>query len=295
MAIPVAEILAKVRRLQIVAARQVDDLLAGAYRSVFRGRGMEFDEVREYAPGDDVRSIDWNVTARTGRPHVKRFTEERELTVIFAVDVSGSGAFGTAAGSKLDLQAEVCALLMLSAQRNNDKIGLLLFARDVKAYYPARKGRAAARRLLRELVAVEPVREPTDLAAALGYLSRVVRRRAVVFLFSDFLDAGDFDHALRLAAVRHDLVAIPVQDRHEIALPPVGFIRLSDPETGEVLEVDTAHRAVRELFRERARGVRGRLSDGLRRAGVDELAIRTDQDYTVALHRFFRAREKRRA
>ncbi len=298
MPLDVAEIVKKVRRIQIVASRQVDDLLAGEYRSAFRGRGMEFDEVRDYEPGDDVRTIDWNVTARTGRPYVKRFAEERELTILFVVDISGSGAFGTRSGSKLDLLTEVAALLMFSAQKNNDKVGLVLFADDVKAYFPPRKGRVAARRLLRELVAAEPVRAGTDLEKALGFVRRVQRRRAVVFVLSDFQDSHDYDRAIRVLSARHDVVAIDAFDPSERDLPPVGFVRFEDPETGEIIERDTRHRAVRELFATQARERSAKLVERLRRAGVDRLDVSTDQErepYAASLHRFFRARERRRS
>jgi uncharacterized protein (DUF58 family) len=301
MALDVAEIVRKVQRIQIVANRQVDDLLAGAYRSVFKGRGMEFDEVREYTPGDEVRTIDWNVTARAGRPYVKRFAEERELTILFVVDVSRSGLFGTQEGSKLDLAVEVAALLMLSAQKNNDKIGLLLFAGGVKSYFPPRKGRAATRRLIRELVAADPADElpqdgehQTDLAAALQFVCRVQRRKAVVFVISDFLDEG-WEQALRVANARHDVVALTVADPRELELPAVGFVTFQDPETGEVVEVDTRHPRVRELFASGARQRQSGLQDGLRRSGVDQLSVRTDQPYTASLNRFFRMRERRAA
>ena len=298
MPLEVAEILRKVRRIQIVASRQVDDLLAGAYRSVFKGRGMEFDEVREYAPGDDVRTIDWNVTARAGHAYVKRFAEERELTVLFAVDVSRSGIFGSQDGSKLDRTMEVAALLMLSAQKNNDKVGLLLFDHGIRGYFPPRKGRAATRRLIRELVAIDPAepRPPagarTDVAGALEYVCRVQRRRAVVFVLSDFLDGG-FERALRIANARHDVIALTLADPRELELPPVGFVDFEDPETGEVVEVDTRHPDVRALFAAGASARAGALQAAFRQSGVDELAVRTDQPYSASLHRFFRMRERR--
>lgn len=299
MALEVSEIVRKVRRIQIVANRQVDDLLAGAYRSVFKGRGMEFDEVREYTPGDDVRTIDWNVTARAGHPYVKRFAEERELTILFVVDVSRSGLFGSQAGSKLDLTMEVAALLMLSAQKNNDKVGLLLFADGIRGYFPPRKGRAATRRLIRELVAADPSDAPpaehdgkTDLAGALQYVCRVQRRKAIVFVISDFLDEG-YERALRIANARHDVVALTVADPRELELPPVGFVTLEDEETGRIVEVDTRHPRVRELFAQGASSRRAGLQASLRRSGVDELAVRTDQSYVASLNRFFRMRERR--
>lgn len=300
MPLEVAEILRKVRRIQIVASRQVDDLLAGAYRSVFKGRGMEFDEVREYSPGDDVRTIDWNVTARAGHAYVKRFAEERELTVLFAIDVSRSGLFGSQDGSKLDRTMEIAALLMLSAQKNNDRVGLLLFDDGVRGYYPPRKGRASTRRLIRELVAIDPAEQPpkadarTDVGGALEYICRVQRRRAVVFVISDFLDGG-FERALRIANARHDVIALTLADPREQELPSVGFVHFEDPETGEVVEVDTRHPEVRALFAAGASRRGDALRTAFRQSGVDELAVRTDQPYSASLHRFFRMRERRAA
>jgi uncharacterized protein (DUF58 family) len=304
MALDIADLVKKVRRIQIVASKQVDDLLSGEYRSVFRGRGMEFDEVREYTPGDDVRTIDWNVTARAGKPFIKRFCEERELTVLFAVDVSASGQFGTTEGSKFDLAVEVAALLMLSAQKNNDKVGLLLFGEDVRGYFPPRKGRAATRRLIRELLAAEPkpaskdeTSRPTDLSGALRYLTRVHRRRCVVFLISDFLDSGDYESAMRIARARHDVVAITITDPREAALPAVGFVHLLDPETGETLEVDTSHALVRKQFAALHQEERKSLEKRLRRLRVDQLPVVNDKSepYTKSLHRFFRMREGRKS
>lgn len=294
----VSEILKRVRRIQIVANRTVNDLFAGAYKSVFRGRGMEFDEVREYQPGDDVRSIDWNVTARTGMPFIKRFCEERELTVLFLVDVSASGAFGSGSRSKLDLAVEVAALLMFSALKNNDKVGLLTFCDTVLDYFPPRKGKANVLRLIRQLVAAEPVARPTDVAAALEYLSRVQKRRVVAFLLSDFLpvfqqsDARE-QRALAVCNQRHDLIAVTVADPREQALPDVGFLSLVDAETGQIVEVDTRHAQVRALFQSRAAERAERLSEKLRKARVDELAMRTDEDYLTSLRRFFHMRERR--
>ena len=288
----VADIIKKVRHIQIVANRQVNDLLAGEYASVFKGRGMEFDEVREYTPGDEVRDIDWNVTARAGRPYVKRYCEERELTILFLVDVSASGAFGSTDRSKLEMIAEIAALLMFSALKNNDKVGLCLFGDRVIEFFPPRKGKGNVLRFIRELVAAEPVAGETDLTAALDYASRVLKRRAVVFLMSDF-QGEDYTRSLRLTNRRHDLVAITVGDRRELALPDVGFITLRDPETGAVREVDTRHASVRRLFEKRAARAGEILADDLKRAGVDQLAVRTDQSYVTSIHRFFRMREKR--
>ena len=288
----VLDILKKVRHIQIVANRTVNDLLAGQYKSVFRGRGMEFDEVREYQPGDDIRTIDWNVTARTGSPFIKRFCEERELTVLLLVDVSASGVFGSASQSKLDLAVEMAALLMFSALKNNDKVGLLTFCDSVLDYYPPRKGKTNVLRLIRQLVAAEPVSRETNLAAALEYLNRVQKRRAVVFLISDFL-APAARHAMAVANKHHDLVAVTVSDPRELAMPDVGFLTLRDAETGRVVEVDTRHPRVRELFKRRAGARAAELADRLKKAGVDQLDIRTDEDYQKSLHRFFRMRERR--
>jgi uncharacterized protein (DUF58 family) len=288
----VAEILKKVQRLQIVANRTVNDLFAGQYKSVFRGRGMEFDEVREYQPGDDVRSIDWNVTARTGTPFIKRFCEERELTVVLLVDTSASGAFGSGSRSKLDLVVEVASLLMFSALKSNDKVGLITFCDQVRQYFPPRKGKANVLFLIRELISAEPVARPTDLGAVLEYLSRVQKRRAVVFLISDFL-APQARHALSLSSARHDLVAVTVTDPREHVLPDVGFVSLVDAETGQVVELDTRHARVRELFQSRSAARGEAVSAELRKVGVDELAIRTDEDYLKSLRRFFHMRERR--
>jgi uncharacterized protein (DUF58 family) len=288
----IPDILKKVRHIQIVASRTVNDLLAGQYKSVFRGRGMEFDEVREYQPGDDIRTIDWNVTARTGAPFIKRFCEERELTVLLLVDVSASGVFGSVSRAKLDLAVEMAALLMFSALKNNDKVGLLTFANRVCDYFPPRKGKANVLRLIRQLVAVEPIAADTNLAVALDYLNRVQKRRAVVFLLSDFL-APAAHHAMAIANRHHDLVAVTVSDPREQTLPDVGFITLRDAETGELVELDTHHPEVRQLFQTRAADRADALSTRLKKAGIDQLSIRTDEDYQKSLRRFFHMRERR--
>jgi uncharacterized protein (DUF58 family) len=288
----IADILKKVQRIQIVANRTVNDLFAGAYKSVFRGRGMEFDEVREYQPGDDVRTIDWNVTARSGTPFIKRFCEERELTVLFVVDVSASGAFGTAAQSKLDLVVEIAALLMFSALKNNDKVGLLTFCDEVIDYLPPRKGKANVLHLIRRLVSAEPIARQTSLRAALEFVNRVQKRRAVVFLISDFL-AECPRHVLAVTNKRHDLIAVNVDDPREQAIPDVGFITLVDAETGEIVELDTRHPHVRALFEARTADRSEGLSAELKRIGIDELDVRTGQDFLVSLRKFFRMRERR--
>lgn len=288
----VIDLLKKVQRIQIVANRTVNDLMAGQYKSVFRGRGMEFDEVREYQPGDDIRTIDWNVTARTGAPFIKRFCEERELTVMLLVDVSASGAFGSGNQSKLELVVEVAAMLMFSALKNNDKVGLITFCDTIIDYFPPRKGKGNVLKLIRQLVSAAPVRHETNLASALDYLNRVQKRRAVVFLLSDFL-APAARHALAVANRRHDLVAVTVDDPRELALPDVGFITLEDAETGEIVELDARHPRVRELFRSQAAAREQKLVESLKKSGIDQLAIQTDADYQKSFRRFFHMRERR--
>lgn len=286
-------ILKEVRRIQIVARRQVNDLLSGEYLSVFKGRGMEFDAVREYVPGDEIRSIDWNVTARTGVPYVKTFCEERELTVLIAVDISASGAFGTQRMSKTDTAVEVAAVLMFTALKNNDKVGLLFFADDIVRYIPPRKGRSNVLRLIRELLATEPIKAPTDVSKALEFLGHVQRRRCVVFLMSDFL-GPDCSRALAIANQRHDCIAVTLADPRESVLPDVGFLTLRDAETDEIVELDTRHPKVRALFANAAAQREKTLTGWLRSANVDRLAIRTDEPYTGSLQRFFRMRERQR-
>jgi len=287
------EVLKEVRRIQIVARRQVNDLLAGEYLSAFKGRGMEFDSVREYVPGDEIRSIDWNVTARSNGPYVKTFCEERELTILLAVDISASGAFGSQRLSKMETAVEVAAVLMFTSLKNNDKVGLLFFADDVIKYIPPRKGRGNVLRLIRELLATEPIKAETDITKALQYIARVQRRRCVVFVMSDFL-GPDCSKALAVANQRHDCVAVTLQDPRESVLPDVGFLTLRDAETDELLELDTRHPQVRALFAKAAADREVSLTGSLRRANVDRLEIRTDRPYSQSLQRFFRMRERQR-
>ena len=287
------DVLKDVRRIQIVARRQVNDLLAGEYLSAFQGRGMEFNAVREYVPGDEIRSIDWNVTARAGTPYVKTFCEERDLTVLMMVDVSASSAFGSQRLSKMDTAIEVAAVLMFTALKNNDKVGLLFFADDVIKYIPPRKGRGNVLRLIRELLAVESVKAPTEIAKALEFLGRVQRRKCILFLMSDFL-GPDCSRALAIANRRHDCIAVTLDDPREKTIPEVGFVTLRDAETDEVLELDTRHPKVRALFAKAAEKRERKLSGWLRRANVDRLAIQTDQSYAQSLQKFFRARERQR-
>jgi len=286
------EILKKVRRLEITTRALVNDVFSGEYHSVFKGRGMEFSEVREYTYGDDIRNIDWNVTARAGHPYVKVFDEERELTVMLLVDVSSSGNFGTHEQMKGDLAAEICALLAFSAIKNNDKVGLIIFTDRIEKFVPPKKGRSHVLRVLREILYHQPQGTGTDIAAALEYLNRVIRRKAVVFLVSDFLSAG-YEKALRVASKRHDLVAIPVTDPRELDFPDVGLVELEDAETGEFFLLDTAHAASRQAFaREAAR--RGLLREKtLRSSKVDPVEVRTNQPYIEPLVRFFKMRAKR--
>lgn len=287
------DILKEVRRIQIVARRQVNDLLAGEYLSTFKGRGMEFDSVREYVPGDEIRCIDWNVTARSNAPYVKTFCEERELTVFLAVDVSASGSFGSQRISKMETAVEVAAVLMLASLKNNDKVGLMFFADDIVKFVPPRKGRGNVMRLIREMLAAEPIKAETNISKALEYLGRVQRRRCVVFVLSDFL-GPDCSHALSVANQRHDCIAVTLQDPRELELPDVGFITLRDAETDELLELDTRHPKVRALFAKAARDREASLRESLRKANVDRLEIRTDRSYAQSLQRFFRMREQQR-
>ena len=289
-----AEILKKIRALEIKTKGLVQTVFAGDYHSVFKGRGMNFDEVREYQPGDEIRAIDWNVTARLGTAFVKKFTEERELTVLLVVDVSASGNFGSTSQSKRELAAEVAAILAFSAIRNNDKVGLLLFSDHVELFIAPKKGRAHTLRLIREILFFEPKGRRTDPADALNYLTRVLHRRAVVFLISDF-QAPDFSRELALVSRRHDFIAMPIIDPREEVLPDVGRITLEDAETGEQIEVNTSSRTVRRDFTAAVQARRESRNRELRRHRIDTVELRTDRDYVPALRTFFRVRERRLA
>ena len=295
-------IMSGMRQLEIRTRRMVNDSLSGAYHSVFKGRGMDFDEVREYSPGDEVRTIDWNVTARAGRPFVKKFTEERELTIFLLVDISASGNFGSGALCKRDLAAELASVLAFSAIRNSDKVGLLLYTDRVERYLPPKKGRRHVLRVVRDILYHTPQGTGTDSVKALDVVNHVLHRRAIVFLISDFESPGDpiaaraaLRRAMRQTNRRHDLVAVHVEDPRERELPDVGILALEDSETGEIIELDTASAAVRRRFKEQALERGRRLVSDFLSEGIDTLQLQTDSPYMPALQRFFKTRERRRA
>ncbi len=312
------EILKKIRQIEIRTKRLVSESLAGQYHSVFKGQGMNFEEVREYQPGDEVRSIDWNVTARMNHPFVKKFVEERELTLMLLVDLSGSGLFGSFEQSKRELAAEIASVLAFSAIRNNDKVGLILFTEEVEKFIPPRKGRRHVLRVIREILFFEPKRRGTNLNLALEFLTRVTPHRAIAVVVSDFLGqnltpapgtpmprrssgfvlsqslAQASLTALRQANRRHDVVALQITDRYEMELPALGRLVLKDAETGEVVEVNTLDPRKRAAFAERQLKAQAELLRVFRSAKIDSIQVRTDQPYGMALGRFFETREKRR-
>ena len=309
------EILQKIRQIEVRTNRLVTESLSGHYHSVFKGQGMNFDEVREYQPGDDVRSIDWNVTARMNQPFIKKFVEERELTVILAVDLSGSGLFGSGHQSKRELAAEIASVLAFSAIRNNDKVGLLLYTDEVEKFIPPRKGRKHVLRVIREILFFKPDRRGTDLAGALQFLNRVTPRKAIVVVASDFMEQRrpvrfggriipqpsvtdeplglESQKALRQVNRKHDLVTVQIVDRYETALPDLGLIVLKDSETGEVVEIETGSRVLRNQFAEEQTLMQSSLKRQFRAMGIDSIYLRTDEEYSTALARFFENREKR--
>jgi uncharacterized protein (DUF58 family) len=310
------EILKKIRQIELRTNRLVSESLAGQYHSVFKGQGMNFDEVREYQPGDDVRSIDWNVTARMNHPFIKKFVEERELTLMLVVDVSGSGLFGSSTQSKRELAAEIASVLAFSAIRNNDKVGLILFSDEVEKFIPPRKGRKHVLRVIREVLFFEPKRRGTDLNEALEFLLRVTAHKAIAVVISDFIGSPAVSGKrrgrlrpqmmlleslaqasftmLRQANRRHDLVAVQIADRYELELPPLGRLVLTDAETGEVVEVNTGDVRKRKDFQQRQARAQTEAARLFRSAGIDSIQLRTDQPYGVALTRFFETRERRR-
>jgi uncharacterized protein (DUF58 family) len=286
------EWLKKIRQIELRTVRLVEELMAGQYHSVFKGRGMDFDEVREYQPGDEVRRIDWNVTARTGVAHIKKYIEEREMTVMVLIDASASGGTGSVAQSKRELAAELAAVLAFSAIRNNDKVGALLFTDGAEKYIRPGKGRLHVLRLISEVLTYRPASLGTNLTKALHHINRAVRRRALVFLISDFMDSG-FERALKVTRQKHDLIAVPIVDASELELPNVGWIAFEDAETGRVLEFNTGNAKDRAAFarvaQERVSGLR-RL---FRRSGLDTIEAQTDQPYLRALMQFFENRFRR--
>ncbi len=288
------DILKKIRALEIKTRGLVETVFAGDYHSVFKGRGMNFEDVREYQPGDEIRSIDWNVTARMGSAFVKKFTEERELSVMLIVDVSASEDFGSTTQSKRELAAEVACLIAFSAIRNNDKVGLLLFSDDVELFVPPKKGRSHTLRIIREILFFRPRGRGTNPAIALNDLNRIVTRRSVVFLISDF-QTPDFSRELAVTARRHDLIALQVRDERETVLPNVGIVTLEDAETGEQIEINTSDRAMRSRFSEMALKQEAELLRTFRRNHIDTIALKTGEDYLTALRTFFKQRERRMA
>jgi len=313
------EILKKIRQIELRTNRLVTETLAGQYHSVFKGQGMNFDEVREYQPGDDVRAIDWNVTARMNHPFIKKFVEERELTLMLVVDVSGSGLFGSRDQSKRELAAEIASVLAFSAIRNNDKVGLLLFTDEVEKFIPPRKGREHVLRVIREVLFFEPRRRGTDLVHALEFMGRVLPHKAIAVVISDFImpvgttpssptgrlpNRGDggvaatlppsVQTALRMANRRHDVVAVQITDRYELELPVLGRLILEDAETGETVELNTGYASSRDAFALRQQRQNEDLARQFRSSGIDTIQLRTDEAYSAALGKFFENREKRR-
>ena len=295
-----AEILARVRRLEVRTSRLVDDTMAGSYASVFKGRGMDFDRVRNYVPGDDVRTIDWNVTARTGEPFIKLFTEERELTILLMIDVSASSDFGSVADSKRELAAEAAGVLAASAIRNRDKVGLVLFSEGVELYIPPAKGRTHIMRLIREALFFQPEKRGTDIGAALDFANRVISRRAIVFLVSDFHPGAPFAEKLalmrkklRITSRHHDVIAVSVTDPREEELPDVGRICVEDAESGEVVQLDTGKNKVRDAYRDQSRDRRAKTAATIRSTGVDLLEFTNGENWLPELVSFFRNRRHR--
>jgi uncharacterized protein (DUF58 family) len=286
------DVIKKNRQIEISTRRTVNDVLGGQYHSVFKGRGMEFSEVREYQPGDDIRTIDWNVTARMGHPFIKKFTEERELTVMLLVDVSGSEIFGSVRQLKNELAAEVAAVLAFSAIRNNDKVGLIMFSDDIELFVPPKKGKTHVLRVIREILYFQPKGRRTDIPAALKFLEQITTHRSVTFLLSDFI-ADNYQKMLRVANQRHDMVAIAITDPREIEMPRIGIVELEDAETGSRVLLDTSHEPTRRTFWENAVRRQRERAQTLRNCGVDLVELRTDEPYLKPLIRFFRMREAR--
>ncbi len=294
------EILKKVRQIEVRTNRLVNDSLAGSYHSVFKGRGMNFDEVREYVPGDDIRAIDWNVTARTAIPHIKKFVEERELTIILMIDISASGEFGSSIASKREMMAELGSVLAFSAVRNNDKVGLILFTDFVELYIPPKKGRSHILRVIREILFYKPERKETDLKIPLDFINRVIKRKSVAFLISDFCLAEDYDqnlkelyNKLQISNKHHDLISLVISDPREHELPDIGWITIEDAENGHQVELNTSDPAVRKGYADLAAERQHKLQRAIRSAGVDLLNLPTDVSYIQPLLGFFKSRQRR--
>ena len=286
------EILKKIRRIEIFTSRLVNNIFAGEYESVFKGRGMEFNEVREYQPGDEIRTIDWNVTARMGKPYIKKYVEERELVIMLVVDMSASIDFGTQQQTKGEIAAEISGLLAFSAIKNNDKVGLICFTNEVELFVPPRKGKKHVLRVIREILYFDPHQRATNINAALEYVDRVLQRRSVVFLISDFRDDG-YEKRLAITSKHHDLIAVMVEDAREEELPDVGLIELEDAETGEIIILDTKDQSTRETYRQLNRRAIEARQKHFRANKVDCIEIRTDRSYVEPLIRFFRQRAMR--
>lgn len=286
------DLLKKVRKIEIRTKGLVNQIFSGEYHSVFKGRGMVFNEVREYQPGDDVRLIDWNVSARFNHPFVKVFEEERELTVMLLVDVSGSGEFGTVHQLKKDVAIELCAVLAFSALQNNDKVGVILFSDTIEKFIPPKKGRTHILRIIRELLEFQPMRRGTDIAEGLRYLTSAINKRSIAFLISDLI-GENYEAALKIAAKKHDLIAVHLYDPRETSLTPTGLMRVFDAETGEARWIDTSSLLVRSSYEQWWRTQQEQRKRLFRRSGVDAVEIRIDQSYVQPLMNFFRAREKR--
>ncbi|MEI6890664.1 MAG: DUF58 domain-containing protein [Pontiella sp.] len=287
------DLLKKVRQIDIKSRKVVGELLGGEYKSVFKGRGMEFDEVREYQPGDEIRTIDWNVTARTGKTFVKRFIEEREQALFFLVDMSASGLFGSTGTSKNEVAAELCGLLAFSAIKNNDKVGLIIFTDEVEQFIPPDQGQIHVLRIIREILAFEPRHKGTSISCALDYLGKMVKKKCITFLISDFQDSA-YSPSLKRAALHNDLVVISITDPRELHLPNAGLVELTDAETGEQILVDTASSMARKKFAQAAKARQLELKASLNQLNVDLIDVRTDRDYVHDLVLFFRRRDRRK-
>lgn len=286
------EILKKVRHIEIRTTRLVNDFFGGEYESVFKGQGIEFADVREYVPGDDIRTIDWNVTARSQHTYVKKYVEERELTVLFVVDMSGSEYFGTGERLKSEVAAEITALLAFSAVKNNDKTGMVIVTDEVEKYVPLKKGRMHVLRVVREVLYYQPRRKQTRLAAALEYLHHFLTRSAVIFIISDFLDQG-YEKALKILSRRHDVIAIHLKDRREQELVPMGLVRIRDPESGQEALIDSSNAKVREAYRAKSVAEQEKLTSLFKSLAVDKIEIAAEGSYVEPIMRFFKIRERR--